>query len=222
MSGAEQLKISGDRGAAHGLAAARNRDWSASRLPWDGRNRFQRPSARALALQLLQHRRPVVAMAVPDLLLIEVFGGIDVPGHESRQPSLQLESPWRCARNPSVRSFFAGRVRRTRRSGAPSCVEWLMGRSGASIGAARLEKRYRCGRRTGVPDWASINVKGTAHDHALSLRRGALVSAALDARRTAASLRAEDAAVSAARPRERYLAINPLGTIPLMVDGEPA
>src|SRR6202011_3685037 len=47
-----------------------------------------------------------------------------------------------------------------------------------------------------------MNQNRGCHDHALSLRRGALVPAAVDAGRTGPNLRSKNAAVSAARIRQ--------------------
>ena len=58
-----------------------------------GQEQVPEPLGAGETFQLLQDRRPMVAMPVLDLLLIESFHGIDVPLHEDRQPSLQLDRP---------------------------------------------------------------------------------------------------------------------------------
>jgi len=52
------------------------------------------------------------------------------------------------------------------------------------------------------------------------LRGGALVPAAMDAGRAWTVVRAQDAAVSPRVFAKEYLGLNPLGTIPLLLDGD--
>ena len=58
-----------------------------------GQEQIPKPLGAGAAFQLLQHRRPVVAMPVLDLLLIEVFDRRDMAGHEGGQLFLQLDCP---------------------------------------------------------------------------------------------------------------------------------
>ena len=58
-----------------------------------GQEQIPESFAAGATFQLLQDRRPMMTMPVLDLLLIESFHRIDVPVHEDRQPSLQLDGP---------------------------------------------------------------------------------------------------------------------------------
>jgi len=62
--------------------------------------------------------------------------------------------------------------------------------------------------------------EGTENDHALSLPRGALVPAALDAGRARLAYELKMLPFPPRVFAKEYLALNPLGTIPLMIDGE--
>ena len=94
VSGAEQLKIS-DAHEIRPMISAQRRVFQIgdAGAMIAGQEQVPEPLGAGETFQLLQDRRPMVAMPVLDLLLIESFNGMDVPLHEDRQSSLQLDRP---------------------------------------------------------------------------------------------------------------------------------
>ena len=94
VSGAEQLKISdAHEHPPHDLGQRRVFEIADARAMIAGQKQVPEPLGAGAAFQVFQYRRRTVAMPALDLLPIEGFDGVDVPGHESRQPPLQFDRP---------------------------------------------------------------------------------------------------------------------------------